>query len=202
MSPPRRPAEETAALRASLVDHARQLVQRSGPAALTMRALASEAGCAVGLPYTVFADRSELVVEICWAEFERLSQTYEELVAAAGTGTVAVTLSRFAELLLDSPAVALVHEVIEDRELNEAVAARVHQSGVGPGSMEEIVARYVVAEKVAGRVDDAVDADAVAFLFVGAIHNLVVSGDAYPQSGRSELRQHIDALAALLEPRS
>jgi AcrR family transcriptional regulator len=57
MSPPRRTPETTAELRASLVAHAQTLVARDGASALTMRALAAEAGCAIGLPYKVFADR-------------------------------------------------------------------------------------------------------------------------------------------------
>ncbi len=61
---PRRTAETTEELRASLVEHARRLVAREGPAKLTMRALAAEADCAVGLPYKVFADRQDLMIEL------------------------------------------------------------------------------------------------------------------------------------------
>jgi DNA-binding transcriptional regulator YbjK len=43
MAPANRPAETTEALRASLIDHARRIVSRDGPSALTMRALANEA---------------------------------------------------------------------------------------------------------------------------------------------------------------
>jgi AcrR family transcriptional regulator len=59
-----RSREATEELRASLVHHALQLVARKGAAALTMRALAIEAGCALGMPYKVFADRRELVAEM------------------------------------------------------------------------------------------------------------------------------------------
>ena len=46
-------------LRSDLVQVAQRIVARDGAAALTMRALAAEAGCAVGLPYKVFASRDE-----------------------------------------------------------------------------------------------------------------------------------------------
>jgi hypothetical protein len=51
MSPAKRSAENTDQLRASPIQHARRLVNRDGAAVLTMRALAVEAGCAVGLLY-------------------------------------------------------------------------------------------------------------------------------------------------------
>ena len=64
MSPPKRKPETTEQLRASLVADTLRVIARDGAAALTMRALAAEAGCAVGLPYKVFTDRHELVGEI------------------------------------------------------------------------------------------------------------------------------------------
>src|SRR5688500_18855105 len=111
MSPPRRPAETTEALRASLIEHARALIDRSGASSLTMRALADEAGCAVALPYKAFADRHDRVVAICAEESQRLADAYDETVTRAGTSTVAANLTRFAELLPYSPAVALAREI-------------------------------------------------------------------------------------------
>lgn len=198
MSPPKRGAESTEALRAMLVEHARNIITREGASALTMRALAAEAGCAVGLPYKVFADRQELVAEICHAEFERLGAAYEELVARAGTATVGANLAWFAGVLLDSPAVALVHEVFADPALTEAVAARVHESGIGPGAFETAFTRYLAAEKVTGRVAGDIDEAAFGFLLAGAVHNLVVSGEAWPRPSRRELKRRLDAVAAAI----
>jgi AcrR family transcriptional regulator len=199
MSPTKRAPETTDALRASLVDHARALIARSGASALTMRALADEAGCAVGLAYKVFADRHDLVVEICTEEFRRLAAAYEETVDRASTATVGANLTRFAELLLDSPAVALAQEIHTDHHLGHAVTARVHETGIGPATIEHTIARYLTAEKAVGRVDQAVDEDAVAFLLAGAVHNLIVSGDAWPRPTRAELRRRLDALATTLQ---
>ena len=202
MSPPKRSAATTEALRSSLVDHARALVEREGAAALTMRALATEAGCAVGLPYKVFADRRDLVAEICLVEFGRLAGALDEAVGRAGTGPVGSNLTWIAELLLDSPAVVLAEEIFSDHDLGQEVSARIHQSGVGPASFEAIFAGYLVAEKATGRVDGAVDQDAIAFLVAGAVHNLVVSGAAWPHPDRRRLRRHLDALAAVLAPKA
>src|SRR5918995_2296722 len=100
---PRRTAETTEELRTSLVEHARRLVAREGPAKLTMRALATEAGCALGLPYKVFADRQDLMLELVRASFGRLHEAGDELLARVGQETVAGNLAWFAEWLLDSP---------------------------------------------------------------------------------------------------
>jgi AcrR family transcriptional regulator len=200
MSPPERPAERTAALRASLVDHARRLIARDGAAALTMRALAAEADCAVGLPYKVFTDRHDLVVQICHAEFERLGDAYDELASRAGTATVGANLAWFADLLLASPAVALVHEVFADETLAKAVTSRVHETGVGPAAFEAVLARYLAAEKGAGRVAPDIDEKAFGFVLAGAIHNLVMSGDAWPQPTRAQLERTLDAIATAIAP--
>src|SRR5215204_4551897 len=80
MSPVRRTPEATEQLRASLIDHARRIVARDGASALTMRSLAAEAGCAVGLPYKAFDDRQELLMEILRAQFAGLQTSSEELI--------------------------------------------------------------------------------------------------------------------------
>jgi AcrR family transcriptional regulator len=61
MSRPKRSEETARRLRTELLEHARTTVRRDEAAALTMRALAVEAGVSVGLPYKVFADRREIV---------------------------------------------------------------------------------------------------------------------------------------------
>jgi AcrR family transcriptional regulator len=200
MSPPKRAPEATAALRASLVEHARRLISREGASALTMRGLAAEAGCAVGLPYKVFTDRHDLVVEICLAEFERLGDADHELNERAGTGTVGANLAWFAQLLLGSPAVALAQEVFADEDLAKAVTTRVHETGIGPAAFETVLARYLAAEKQTGRVAPDVDEDAFGFLVAGAIHNLIVSGDARRRPTRRELEHRLDAVAAAIAP--
>ena len=200
MSPPRRPPESTEALRASLVEHALRLVERSGPGALTMRALAEESGCAVGLPYKVFADRRALVLEACQSEFRRLVAESDQLAERAGTATVGENLMWFSERLLDSPAVALAHEVVADPDLADEVADQVHHGADGPDDFEAAFVRYLGLERDEGRVRHDVDVEAVAFLVAGAVHNLVVSGPAWSRPTRRRLAQHLAATAAVIAP--
>jgi hypothetical protein len=45
-----------------------------------------------------------------------------------------------------------------------------------------------------------VDEGAFGFLLAGAVHNLVVSGPAYPRLSRRQLRQRLEAIVARLRP--
>lgn len=200
MSPARRTPETTAELRASLVAHAQRLVAREGASALTMRALAAEAGCAVGLPYKVFTDRRDLVAELVHAEFLEMQAVGDELVARAGTGTIGGNLAWFADLALASPAVAVVQEVFTDELLMKTVTTRIHETGAGPASFETVLSRYLAAEKQVGRIDDDVDEAAFGFVLAGAIHNLIVSGPGYPRPTKRQFRRFLTALAARLTP--
>ena len=200
MSPARRSAETTDALRLSLVEHALRLVARDGAAALTMRALAAEAGCAVGLPYKVFADRRDLVTAVVHAELERLRSAFDELLARAGRHTVGGNLTWFADVLLDSPAVSLGDEVAADATLTTAANTEFHTTGLAE-AFDTLLPDYLAAEQRAGRVDPSLDGQAFGFLVVGALHNLLVSGPGYPKPSRRELRRLLDAAAAGLAPR-
>jgi AcrR family transcriptional regulator len=198
MSPARRTPETTAELRASLIAHAQRLVARQGASALTMRALAAEAGCAVGLPYKVFTDRRDLVAELVHAEFVEVHSLVDELVARAGTGTIGGNLAWFADLLLASPAVALAQETFTDELLMKTVTTRIQETGAGPATFETILTGYLEAEKRLGRVDNDVDEAAFGSLLAGAIHNLIVSGPGYPRPTKRQLRQVLTAVAARL----
>ena len=191
----RRAQEAADDLRSSLVEHAEQLVVRDGAAALTMRALAAEAGCALGLPYKVFADRAELVSAILHAQFSRLQNAYDDLLERTGVHTVGDNLAWFAQVLLASPAIELAHEFPADRHVDQTLAASAKKSGTGPAEWEKAVSRYLSAEQRAGRVAQDVDTAAFGFLVAGAVHNLIMSGGAYPRPSARRLRQLLKATA-------
>ncbi|MBB5785617.1 TetR/AcrR family transcriptional regulator [Jiangella mangrovi] len=193
--PVRRTAEARQELRASLLDHARRLIERDGAAALTMRALAAEAGCAVGLPYKVFTGREEIVAELVGAEFRRLRREFDAWVGSAGTGTVGGNLARYARIFVtaETPVFRLVGEG-GDAALDSAVGAVAESSGLLE-SFGTTVADYLAAEKRLGRVDAGVDEQAFGFLVTGAIHNLAAVGDGYPRPGLDGIERHLHAVA-------
>lgn len=189
----------TEALRASLVDAALRVLERAGAGGLTMRAVAVEAGVALGQPYKVFASRDELVAQVIAAEFRRLRAAFDDIVAAAGTATVADNLARWAATLLGSPAVGVAHGVDDAPGLAAAVDAAAGESGV-VAALERSVADYLAAEKRLGRVAPEVDERAFGFLVAGAVHNLLASGDAYPRPSDARLRRGLAAVADAIAP--
>lgn len=190
-------------MRASLVEHARRLIQRDGARALTMRSLAAEAGCAVGLPYTVFANREALVAELVHVEFHRLLEALDVWGNDVGRRTVGENLVRYTRIMLrgrDAPAFVLSDQ-IGDEAFQAAVAAKAHTSGL-LASFGTAVTDYLAAEQRIGRIDYTVDVDAYGFLITGAVHNLLVSDRAYPRPDTRQLRRFLMAIANDLAPRS
>ncbi len=193
--PAPRSTEATSQLRTELLGHARTLVRRDGPAALTMRALAQEAGCAVGLPYKVFADREEIVIELITIELDELVEQFDEWRAESAQHSVSANLDRYATILLESPTAGLVHaELMEARVVDDRLAAATRDSAF-IASLHTAVPDYLRLEQRRGRVRAEVDADAFGFLITGAIHNLIASGGAYPRPSRAELTAILDRVA-------
>ncbi|MFC7547759.1 TetR/AcrR family transcriptional regulator [Plantactinospora sp. GCM10030261] len=183
-----------------LVTAAKRIVRRSGAKALTMRALATEAGCAIGLPYKVFMNRDELVLELVAEELVRLSREFRDWVSSAGRGTVGGNLDRFATILLDadSPAVLGVND-IDDVAISARLKRVTSESGL-PRAFDAAIGEYLREEQRIGRVRADVDTEAFGFLITGAIHNLVAAGEQYPRPARRTLRSYLQACARTLAP--
>jgi AcrR family transcriptional regulator len=193
--PAPRSTEATSRLRADLLGHARTLVRRDGPSALTMRALAQEADCAVGLPYKVFADREEIVIELIKLELDDLVAQFDEWLAGSEQHSVAANLDRYATILLESPAAALVHaELMDARVVDDRLAAATRDSAF-IASLHTAVPEYLRLEQRRGRVRTDVDAEAFGFLITGAIHNLIAAGSVYPRPSRAELSAILEHIA-------
>jgi AcrR family transcriptional regulator len=182
-----------------LIEHAARLVRRDGVKALTMRALAKEAGTALGLPYKVFAGRGELVAALVDEQFRRLTDLLDDMVAAAGTGEVADNLFRFAEAVLGSES-QLIHLAgdVHDPALVEKSEEFPHGSRF-ISTLPTAITRYVAAEKRAGRIRAEIDEETIGFFVTGALHNLAVSGEAYPRPSLDEIRRMLHVLVQLLD---
>jgi AcrR family transcriptional regulator len=194
----RRTAEATARLRADLVEHARALVRRAGAGGLTMRALASESGCAVGLIYKVFDDREQLVLDVVTLELRDLAAHLERWSESVGSGTVAGNLDRLAGILLDSPTPALVHaEQIALSDLDRRLAERAEDAGFLQ-ILDRAAPTYLAGEQGVGRVRADVDVEAIGFVVTGAVHNLVAAGAGYRRPSRAGLTRHLAEVARLI----
>lgn len=190
---PPRPATDLGALRASLIDHAQAIVERDGADRLTMRALASEAGCALGLPYKAFPTRDDLMRELAARALADMSARLEAWGARID-GDLGARLDEFADILLTSTAPALSEQMKGGGLHGDALTVEAVQSGA-VSSWEHVMARFLRRRQHEGSVAAGADANAYGFLITGAIHNLIVAGDAYPRPDREQLRGLLAAVA-------
>ena len=166
-----------------------------------MRNLAAEAGCAIGLPYTVFPNRDALVTELVSLELTRIREQVDVWLTSAGSRTVGENLDRYASLLLDADAPSLeLARSLGDAAVDSAVVDSAHTSGLAH-SFEHAVSRYLLAEQRLGRVAADVDVEAFGFMVTGAVHNLVEAGAAFPRPSRTRLRRFLRAIADRIIPR-
>lgn len=196
----RRTSQELDETRARLVAAAKRIVRRSGAKALTTRALAKEANCAVGLPYKVFANREELVLELIAVELAEVARALEAWIATAGTDSVGDNLERFAAILLgaDTPAVLGANE-FDDEAFAQRLSSVTVESGI-VRSFDDAIAEYLAEEQRIGRIRDDVDTDAFGFLITGAIHNLAMAGEHYPRPSKHQLHSYLQACATAIAP--
>lgn len=189
---PPRPATDLAALRETLISHAQTIVERDGADRLTMRALASEAGCALGLPYKAFPTRDDLMRELATRALADMSARLDAWRDRAD-GDLGERLDEFADILLASTAPALADQVSGGLH-GDALTVEALESGAAT-SWEHVVAEFLRRRQLDGVVAADVDPNAYGFLITGAIHNLLVSGDAYPRPTREQLRGLLAAVA-------
>jgi AcrR family transcriptional regulator len=101
----RRRAYHHGDLKEALIEAALKILRSKGPAALTLRAVARQAGVTQAAPYRHFADRRALVAAVAERGFARLQQTMLDAVGSApgraGLRQVAVAYVRFG---LENPA--------------------------------------------------------------------------------------------------
>src|SRR5215218_5303559 len=72
-------------LRRALVDAARTLLEREGPSALSLRAVAREAGVSPAAPYHHFKDKSELLDAVAQQGWELLNEFLVQARARAAS---------------------------------------------------------------------------------------------------------------------
>lgn len=190
MSP--RPAADIGALRANLFEHARAVIARDGVEGLTMRALAAEAGTAVGLSYKAFSSRDELLWELAWASMVELTRQLDDWVARSG-GALADRLMEFADLHFASLAPALVDHVTRGPRRDEFFRAAA-DAGL-TRSWAALMTEFLKIRQREGDVRVDVDAEAFGFIITAAIHHVLVTEKPFTTLDRATLARHVAAAA-------
>ena len=174
-------------IRDALLRAAERVLAEQGVGALTVRAIAAEAGCATGVLYNHFADRDDLLAAVLVDRFHKIADDGETLVGVAGKRTVKENLLRHWLATLGGPTVAL-QELVHS---SPGLVARVLEV-FGPHDpvrtyLQAPVARYLRAEQQLGRVRADADAEAAALLLVGAVHHLALTGQPVSRRAVNDL---------------
>ncbi len=167
-------------VREQLFGAAEAVLLRDGPAALTSRAVTTQARVAKGVLHRHFADFDDFLAELVLDRAGRIDAQAAALRESAGTGTVAGHLAGTLTALFTSVAVAMV-ALITFRDELRARLRRTWPAGV-PVLKEAVamVAGYLTAERELGRIAADADAGALAATLIGAGHLLFADRKGAP----------------------
>lgn len=105
-------------LRRALVDAARRLLEAEGPSALSLRAVAREAGVSPAAPYHHFKDKAELLDAVAHEGWELLHASMDAAKAAAdGTHKLSALGIAYVCFARDNPALyRVMYDAARDKE--------------------------------------------------------------------------------------
>lgn len=164
-----------------------------------MRALAAEAGMAVGLPYKAFSSRDELLWNLTWQSLVELAGQLDEWTANPA-GELADRLMEFHDLHQDSPAPMLV-EHISRGPRGEELFRRAGEAGI-IRSWTGIMTEFLRTRQNAGDVQANVDVEAFGFIIAAALHHVAVSEPPFLAPDRPTLSRHVGGISARIKTRT
>lgn len=167
-------------IREQLFDAAERVLLREGPAALTSRAVTTEAGVAKGILHRHFPDFDTFLAALVLTHVERVDAQSKDLRAVAGTGTVSDNLARALSAALNPSAIRIINLVCS-RYVLLARLRLITPTGIPLlTDTTKMIAAYLTAERGLGRIPSVADVDSLALLLVGATHLLAAGRDADP----------------------
>ncbi|WP_031466461.1 TetR/AcrR family transcriptional regulator [Sciscionella sediminilitoris] len=175
-------------VREQLFEAAERILLRSGPSALTSRALTEEAGCAKGVLHRHFADFDAFLAELVLDRRDRMTTEAATLSARAGSGTVAGNLADFLGAVFGPVAMGILALV----SFRDELRARLRQSWPSGVPLltdaATMTADYLSAEQAIGRVGVEAEVTTVAPMLIGAVHLLFADREAGPPDTESVRR--------------
>ncbi|WP_300608375.1 TetR/AcrR family transcriptional regulator [Trebonia sp.] len=188
-------------VREQLFGAAEAVLLRDGPAALTSRAVTTQARVAKGVLHRHFADFDAFLAELVLDRAGRIDAQAAALRESAGTGTVTGHLAGTLTALFTSVALAIV-ALITFRDELRARLRRTWPGGV-PVLTEAvaIVAGYLSAERELGRVAADADVDALAATLIGAGHLLFADRKGTPPAAEAVTNMVTGVIGAVLRDR-
>jgi AcrR family transcriptional regulator len=180
-------------VRNQLFDAAERVLLRSGPQALTSRAVTTEAGCAKGVLHRHFADFDQFLVELIRDRAGRVAREGAALVDAAGTGSVAGHVSDALTSVFQSVALSIVGLLTFRDDLRARIRAEQPQGLPVLTEAAEMLAAYLAAERDHGRLAARTDVDMLALTLIGTGH-LVFAARAGADPDRYELDRLVTSI--------
>ncbi|WP_027930814.1 TetR/AcrR family transcriptional regulator [Amycolatopsis thermoflava] len=165
--------------RQQLFDAAERVLLRDGAAALTSRAVTTEAGVAKGVLHRHFTDFDAFLAELVQDRVRRIGDHSAILRASAGTGTVTGNLTAALTELFDPVAVGIVGLVVFRDELR----ARLGRGIPVLADAAAMLAGYLTEERAQGRIAADADVDSLALVLIGAGHLLFADRAHRPAAG-------------------
>ncbi|MDR7274668.1 TetR/AcrR family transcriptional regulator [Catenuloplanes atrovinosus] len=182
-------------VREHLFAAAERVLVRDGAAALTSRAVTTEAGVAKGVLHRHFPDFDGFLAELIRDRVARLAVDAEALHAGAGTGSVAGRLAATLTGLFGSVAVGLVGLLIFRDDLRARLRAD-YPTGVPLlADIVEMIAAYLELERAAGRVAADADPTLLAHTLIGSSH-LLFAGRRDAPPAEAEVAELITSILA------
>ena len=168
-------------VRAQLFDAAERVLLRSGPNALTSRAVTEEAGVAKGVLHRHFADFDDFLVELVRDRIGRMDDRAAALRDAAGTGTVAGNLTETLIAVFESVALAIVGLITARDEVRARLRKDVPAGVPVLTEAAIMIAGYLAAERDLGRVSADADVDTLSVMLIGSAHLLYAGQGGTPR---------------------
>jgi AcrR family transcriptional regulator len=179
-------------VRTQLFDAAERILLRDGAAALTSRAVTTEAGCAKGVLHRHFADFDEFLAELVRDRAACIQARGATLHEAAGTGDVAGNLTGFLLDLFGTVALGILQLIIARDELRARLRATTPAGLPILSDAATSLTGYLAAERDLGRLPAGADVDAIALLLIGTAH-LVFAGRDGVAPDDDEVRRFVAA---------
>ncbi|MCX5536214.1 TetR family transcriptional regulator [Streptomyces sp. NBC_00006] len=185
-------------VREQLFDAAERVLMRDGAAALTSRAVTTEAGCAKGVLHRHFADFDAFLADLVIDRAGRMEERAAALVAAAGTRTVVDLLTNALTDLFTPVVVAMVGLLT----FRDGLRARLRAAG-RPGvtvlsDATAMLRSYLEAERQAGRLTPDTDIDSLGLTLIGSGHLLYANREDGPPAEADVRRVVTSAVAGAL----
>ena len=182
--------------REQLFSAAERVLLRSGPEALTSRAVTEEAGVAKGVLHRHFADFDAFLSDYIQDRARQVTEQDSRLRARAGQGDVIDNLAEAVYELFTPLATRIVALV----SFRDGVRARLRAAGVNGipvlGEGQRMFAGYLAAERALGRLLPDTDTDLMALMVIGTLHMTYADhGDEPP--GPAEVREVVAGVLAL-----